>query len=92
MRDREEREFFGETVEVIDLREELDKFLTELYPTKLYHLPTGAIGDKPTFGFRMETPDSLFVIGQISLQSLNEALADVGYKIIKDNGIQKDES
>jgi hypothetical protein len=74
--------FYGTNVGkgVIDLREYPSAY--QLRPTRIYLKENGAINDQPSFGILMEHPTQQ-VLGQLSLNMLNDGLNDVGYTIRK---------
>ena len=52
-------------------------------PTKIIHKADGAVDNGPSFCIVMEHLVRMPVVGQVSLKMLNEALADIGYEIVK---------
>lgn len=52
-------------------------------PVQIHLKEDGAIGDKPSFCLVL-TNGREVTIGQISLEMFNEGLADIGYKLVKD--------
>lgn len=61
----------------------VEENLVELRPTRLYHLPEGALGDKPSFIIMLEHPQLDYkVIGQFSLSTLRSLLTEFGYNIV----------
>jgi hypothetical protein len=60
---------------------------TELRPTELYLKENGAIGDTASFAIVLTDPfmPSTRVFGQLTLVMLNEALNELGYRVVKIN-------
>ena len=60
----------------------VDKNTFQMLPVKIYLKENESITNKPSFALLMtcQNPD-LKVIGQLSLEMLNEGLIDVGYQI-----------
>jgi hypothetical protein len=58
--------------------------IVEVRPVEIFLKEDGAIGDKPSFAIVMTGLMGTAVFGQLSLETWNEALKDVGYKIVKD--------
>lgn len=55
----------------------------EFKPTQIHLKEDGTIDDKPSLVIVMEGRSKHMAYGQISLEMLNEGLADIGYKITK---------
>lgn len=76
----------------IDLTHHEVKML-ELKPLEIHHKSNGTINSGPVFGIVMGIPKDIgnapevknapMIYGQISLEMLNEGLAEIGYEIIK---------
>ena len=62
---------------------ELENDTLEFRPTKLILLPKGAVGDKPSFAILGTIPFNDDVIGQLSLETLQDCLNDLGYELKK---------
>jgi len=57
--------------------------LIQMKPVEIHHKEDGTKDDKPSFAIVMTSPVMDPVVGQISLEMLNEGLEDIGYKIEK---------
>ena len=57
--------------------------VTEMKPIEIHLKEDGSVKDEPSFAIVMKNVFGAVVYGQISLEMLNEGLADIGYKIIK---------
>lgn len=55
----------------------------EMRPVEIILKEDGSLKDEPVFVIVMTHPVRDPVAGQISLEMLNEGLADIGYKLIK---------
>lgn len=59
--------------------------ITEYRPIEIHHKADGAIDDKPSFAILMyrhhTIAGDIFVVGQLSLDMLSDALDKCGYKI-----------
>jgi len=61
-----------------------DKEVFVLKPTEIHLKENGSLKNEPSFAIVLENPPFKFkCVGEISLEMLNEGLADVGYEIIK---------
>lgn len=64
----------------IDLRD--NQLVKEFKPVEIHHKSDGSLKNKPSFLFVLYSPISPYkIIGQISLQMLNQAMNELGYKI-----------
>lgn len=52
-------------------------------PVEIHLKENGSVKDEPSFAIVLTSPDSsVAIIGQISLEMLNDGLADIGYEIV----------
>lgn len=72
---------FNHGKDKIDLRHH--KGIIEMKPVEIHHKEDGSIKDEPSFCIVMTHPFSPTVGGEISLEMLNDALADIGYEVIR---------
>lgn len=60
------------------------KEIEEFHPVEIHLKDDGSLKNEPSFAIVLTSQYSRTqVVGQISLEMLNEGLADVGYKIVK---------
>ncbi len=53
-------------------------------PTEIHYKSDGAVGDKPSFAIVMEPRiPHIKIVGELSLEMLNNALQEIGYEIKK---------
>lgn len=57
--------------------------ISMMRPTEIHLKEDGSKTNEPSFAIVLERAYSPTVIGEISLEMLNDGLADIGYKIIK---------
>ena len=60
------------------------KVLYEVRPIEVHMNENGSIMDRPTLAFIFANENRFHIVGQISVDMLNEGLKDIGYKMIKD--------
>ena len=59
-----------------------------LMPIEIHFKDDGDINDEPSMVIVMVNPMNRCICGEISLRMFNEAVAEVGYKLVKDDTIQ----
>lgn len=57
--------------------------MRRMLPVEIHLKEDGSIKDEPTFCIIMTAPLETTVLGEISLEMLNEGLDDIGYEIRK---------
>ena len=84
MKAKEEKEFktFNHGKDIIRLTSMPGKKIIEGMPTELHFKEDGALNNTPSFAIIIQDVNGNKVVGQISLQMLNEGLNELGYKII----------
>jgi hypothetical protein len=55
----------------------------EYRPYQLHYIPDGTVNNRPVLAIAMENLDGKKIIGQVSVDMLNEVLSSIGYQIIK---------
>lgn len=57
--------------------------LKMMRPVEIHHKQDGSVKDEPSFAIVMTSPFSSPVVGEISLEMLNDGLNEIGYEIIR---------
>ncbi len=65
----------------IDLRD--IGFTTDMRPTEIHFKEDGSLDNKPSFCIVLEAPMLRAAIGELTVEMFNDALKDIGYKLIK---------
>jgi hypothetical protein len=58
-----------------------------LKPIEIHLKEDGSLKNEPSFAIVMDSKDYGMALGEISLEMFNDGLRDIGYKIIKVDGI-----
>lgn len=83
MDNTEEKPFqaFDHGNDAIDLTKH--RGLIQMLPVEIHHNANGSLLDGPVFAIVLTAPNLRPVVGQISLDMLNEALKDIQYQVIR---------
>lgn len=62
----------------------------QFLPVEIHLKEDGSLKDEPSFAIVMTHPSFSPVVGQISLEMLNDGLADIGYEIVPKLAFEKE--